>query len=351
MVRGLGVCLAALLVAALVPAAQGGLIFTAQDISTTGGSTTLAPAGPAGPNTVYTVVGDGADIWTAADHFQYYWAMTSADAVGNSDFLATVRLRSQGNTNTWAKAGIMARESTGDTAHYEFTAVTPGNGIVAQFHSPAGWVGSTLTTTNSSTPDLWVSLLRATDTFSYMWSLNNDNGTAGDPTDDYAAAWSAAYTRAHGDDMPGAVLLGLADTSHSTGNYSTDIFDHFEIKAPRGVLSVVSGSILGGAYPEELITDTLVSTLEGEATWSLYDLTVSQLLGTGTTNVGAPGANASFGIGALSAGIHDLQLTVGWAGMTYVYQGEFEGMPEPTTCLLLGGGLLALVRRRRQRKS
>jgi len=54
----------------------------------------------------YTVNGGGADIWYTSDQFNYvYQSLTG-------DLTLTARVASQQNTDGWAKAGVMIRETT-----------------------------------------------------------------------------------------------------------------------------------------------------------------------------------------------------------------------------------------------
>src|ERR1051325_10079280 len=53
----------------------------------------------------FTVMGSGADIWVTADEFHF----VSTPLTGDGSI--TARVVSQTNTNPWAKAGVMIRES------------------------------------------------------------------------------------------------------------------------------------------------------------------------------------------------------------------------------------------------
>lgn len=84
---------------------------------------------------------------------------------------------------------------------------------------------------------------------------------------------------------------------------------------------------------------------------SLRVRTVGELLAYGNSNVGGPTTNGIFtGIGSSPGEQFDLRLTVDYLGSSAIYEASFAGVPEPATCLLLAGGLAALVRRRRARR-
>src|SRR5262249_26661747 len=79
----------------------------------------------------FTVNGGGADIWRTSDQFDYAYQTSTGDVT------ITARVASQQNTNAWAKAGVMIRETTDAASDYVFVMVTPGNGINMQYRSSA----------------------------------------------------------------------------------------------------------------------------------------------------------------------------------------------------------------------
>jgi hypothetical protein len=80
----------------------------------------------------FTIQGEGGDIWETTDQFHFVWQSLAAD--GN----VSARLVSQSNTDGWAKAGLMLRQSSDPGSPYYFTAVTPGNGITVQYRASQG---------------------------------------------------------------------------------------------------------------------------------------------------------------------------------------------------------------------
>src|SRR5207248_661150 len=88
---------------------------------------TPAPAGSASyASGQFTVKGSGADIWGGADEFHFVYQPLS----GNGTLIA--RVASQQNTSSWAKSGIMIRQSLAADSAHAFIALTPGNGAVFQ---------------------------------------------------------------------------------------------------------------------------------------------------------------------------------------------------------------------------
>ena len=74
-------------------------------------------------NGVFTVNGGGADIWGGSDQFNY----VSQPLTGDGSIVA--RVTSQSDTDPWAKAGVMIKQSTASGSTYALLAVTPGNGV------------------------------------------------------------------------------------------------------------------------------------------------------------------------------------------------------------------------------
>ena len=79
-----------------------------------------------------TVNGSGSDIWNAADAFQ------SVSQPLTGDGSITARVVSQTNTNVWAKAGVMFRETLTPGSTNAFAALTPGAGVVYQVRPSTG---------------------------------------------------------------------------------------------------------------------------------------------------------------------------------------------------------------------
>ena len=79
-------------------------------------------------NGVFTVTGSGDDIWNSADTFRFVYLTNSSACT------VIARVVSMQNSDGWAKAGIMARDSLDPGAANAFIAVTPGNGVTQPTH-------------------------------------------------------------------------------------------------------------------------------------------------------------------------------------------------------------------------
>src|SRR3974390_7906 len=88
------------LLALLSRAASGAATWVGQDIGPVGVAGSSSQSGD-----TFTVSGSGADIWGTVDAFQFDYQSLTGDAT------ITARVISQANTNAWAKAGVMIRET------------------------------------------------------------------------------------------------------------------------------------------------------------------------------------------------------------------------------------------------
>ncbi|MHC4207610.1 MAG: hypothetical protein ACYSTT_23390, partial [Planctomycetota bacterium] len=79
-----------------------------------------------GPLGTYTMTGSGTDIWETAD--EYHYAYKTLTGVGSIQ----AQVISIDNTNGWAKAGVMIRESLDPGSVHASMVVTPENGVSFQ---------------------------------------------------------------------------------------------------------------------------------------------------------------------------------------------------------------------------
>ncbi len=159
----------------------------------------------------FSVEASGADIWNNADEFHYVYQPLS----GDGEIVA--RVNSLQNTNAWAKAGVMIRESLAANAKHAFTAATAANGMVFQRRSSTA--GSSSSTKSSGSTPYWVRLSRSGDTFS---SAISSNGTS----------WTTIGTATIS--MATQVYVGLAVTSHNDGTLTTAQFTQVEVGTTSG---------------------------------------------------------------------------------------------------------------------
>ena len=163
-------------------------------------------------NGVFIATGSGADIWGTADAFRFvYQPLTN-----NCDISA--RVTSQGDTDPWAKAAVMIRDSLAPNTAYGLMAITPGNGFAFQYRSTNGISASGNVSGNAlnAAPNNWVRLTRTNDIFTAYESADGVSWTEeGTPT-----ALSLTNT---------VYYVGLAVCAHDDGALSTATFDNVTV--------------------------------------------------------------------------------------------------------------------------
>lgn len=142
-------------------------------------------------NGTFSQSGGGGDIWGTSDQFRY----TYATLTGNGSI--TARVDSLDNTDTYAKAGVMIRQSMAGDSQHAFLGIRPGGGIESVWRSAPG-ANSATVNNNASGP--WVRITRSGNTFTYQRSSDG-------------LTWTTLGTNTIS--MTGPVLIGLATTSHS----------------------------------------------------------------------------------------------------------------------------------------
>jgi subtilisin family serine protease/regulation of enolase protein 1 (concanavalin A-like superfamily) len=182
--------------------------WTGQDIGAVGVAGNATAAGG-----TFTVAGGGADIWGTADAFQF----VSQPWTGDGQIVA--RVATQQNTNGWALAGVMLRESLSPGARHATLLVTPSNGLA--FERRLTTNGSSVYTAASGTVPQWVKLVRAGAVITAYQSVDGVTWTSvGSDTLTFGAT----------------VFVGLAVCSHVTGVLGTATFDNVSITGSGALL-------------------------------------------------------------------------------------------------------------------
>jgi hypothetical protein len=147
----------------------------------------------------FTVKGSGADIWGTADEFRYVYQTAS----GNCEVRA--RVVTQGNTDPWAKAGVMIRETLGAASKHAMMVVTPGNGLAFQYRTSTSGTSTTIAGGSGVAP-YWVRMVRTGNT------LTGYKSTDG-------SAWTQVGSISIS--MASNIYIGLPVTSHLDGTLSS----------------------------------------------------------------------------------------------------------------------------------
>jgi len=160
--------------------------------------------------------GSGADIWNASDAFHYVYQTLTGDAT------IVARITGIGNTDPWAKVGVMIRESLDPGSRYADTILTPSNGALFQWRESTGGSSESSATTAAVAP-AWVKLVRSGDTFSGFVSFDGSTWTQlGSDTEI---------------PMGDPVYLGLCVTAHTTSAINSAMADSVSVSetaAPGG---------------------------------------------------------------------------------------------------------------------
>ncbi|MCX5643288.1 MAG: hypothetical protein NTZ17_01185 [Phycisphaerae bacterium] len=159
-------------------------------------------------NNAFTVSGSGNDIWNAADAFRFAYKKLS----GNGSI--TARVDSQTNTNGWAKAGVMIRETLEADSRHAAVVVTPSNGVSFPYRTATAGT-SAQTNIGSLAVPYWVKLTRTENVFKAEYSMDGKT-------------WTQVGTDTT-IPMGTSVYVGLAVTSHDAAKISTAEFSHVTI--------------------------------------------------------------------------------------------------------------------------
>ncbi len=152
------------------------------------GSFVEAPAG------TYTMTGAGADIWATADEFHFaFKEISGAGAI-------IAKVESVENTDPFAKAGVMIRDTLEPDSRNVAVLITPENGVRFQYRNTAGGVTDRSFKEGITAPQ-WVRLERTTG--GLVRAFYSADGST----------WTLLNMTVVSMDMP--VYIGLAVTSHN----------------------------------------------------------------------------------------------------------------------------------------
>ena len=168
-----------------------------------------------GPAGTYTITASGADIWNQSDEFHYaYKTLTGSGSI-------VAKVESVSDTDAWAKAGVMIRETLDADSKHAMAIVSYASGVSFQRRPETGGA-SYDDTTGGITAPYWVKIER---------------GLAGD---------FSAYTSANGStwqkqgvsepiQMGTNVYIGLAVTAHNAAETCKGVFTNVTITGNAGL--------------------------------------------------------------------------------------------------------------------
>jgi len=168
-----------------------------------------------GPVGTYTMTGSGTDIWDVGPgageyHDEFHFAYKMLTGAGS----IIVRIDSVENTNGWAKAGVMIRETLDGDSKHAFACITPDNGVASQGRIDTA--GASFNTNQSGvTTPYWVRLERS---ISGLFTVSHSaNGSTWQPV-------TGAIPQ--NIQMSANVYIGLAVTSHDASLTCQAVFSN-----------------------------------------------------------------------------------------------------------------------------
>ena len=156
--------------------------------------------------------GSGFDIWNSSDEFNYYYETNSTDKT------IIIQVTSVQNTDPWAKAGVMFRDSTAGGAEYVGLYENPNKQVEIQWrdstNAAANWAGSQVGDTVNAK---WLKLVKSGSTFMAYYAI-----TSGVPA---ATDWTLIGT--HTTTFTNSTYLGgVVVCSHNNGFLNTSTFSN-----------------------------------------------------------------------------------------------------------------------------
>ncbi len=237
----------------------------------------------------YFIDGSGADIYNTADAFQF----VNTTETGNATFVA--RINSIDNTNEFAKAGVMFRDSLNANGMFVAMLMTAGNGVRLETRTAVGATASIAASNTSLTLPCWVKLQRTA--ASSFTGYTSPDGTT----------WTQLGTATV--NLPSAAQAGLCVTAHNTGAVCRTIIENVFLSQTSLKFEAESLPVTAYSGPDwRIFTDTLCSGSEGSildsnAAGNYFTFTVPAITqGTYDVRVGVKKLNtrgiAQMGIGA-----------------------------------------------------
>jgi hypothetical protein len=233
-----------------------------------------------------TMSGSGTDIWDVADQFRFACKSLTGDAT------MVAKVESVGNTDPWAKAGVMIRESLDPGSRFAAVYATPGNGV--RYQARTLNAGTATSDTSVATPEqmalktpVWIKVERKGSSFSCFYSADGAKWTA--------MSWNPQTINM----TAGPVYLGLAVTSHNATATTTAVFSNISttgnvtgswqvqaigVAQPANDAAPLYVAVEDSAGKSKVIThpDPAATTL---ATWQQWRIPLSDLSGVKLTAV------------------------------------------------------------------
>jgi hypothetical protein len=155
-----------------------------------------------------TMSAAGHDIWDNADDFRF----ACKTLTGNGSVV--VRVESLVNTNAWAKAGVMIRQSLDADSKFAYMIVSYSSGVSFGWRQQTAGTCGSVSQAGVAAPQ-WVKLTRTGDALTAQYSADGKTWTDIKNTDGTVASTTVAMT--------GPVYIGLCVTSHNQAATTTAV--------------------------------------------------------------------------------------------------------------------------------
>ncbi|MDF7805978.1 carbohydrate-binding protein [Pontiellaceae bacterium B12219] len=215
-------------------------------------------------NGIYTVTGGGDNIYGTADNFYYVHKTHSNDGE-----IAT-QVTSVQNTDAWAKAGVMFRETDATGSKEVLVAVRPDRLVTMQSRSDNDGSTSSYGTFGDTIHAKWIKLERAGDLFTGSYSVDGQT---------WIPIQSVSVN------MTGDVLKGLAVTSHDDALLCTSTFNMVP-PAPTGFAAKVINASQIDLVWNPATSATAYNLKRSTASGGPYTLSAAELSSTNHTDSG-----------------------------------------------------------------
>lgn len=200
-------------------------------------------------NGVYTVAGSGFDIWGNGDQFQYLYQAASGDRA------IVARVKSITNTDPWAKAAVMIRETTATNSRNTTLFLSPGNIVSLQGRTNTAGLSGTVNTNGGIAPPEWLRLVRSSSLMNGYFSADGTNWT-----------WIGSQSNS----MATSYDIGLAVTSKNNNELNTSTFDNVSVSDAWTSQDIGLVGMAGGGTVDDS-TGTFTISGSGTDIWSTND--------------------------------------------------------------------------------
>jgi regulation of enolase protein 1 (concanavalin A-like superfamily) len=189
----------------------------------------------AGTNT-YTLSGAGADIWGAADGFQYAYTMLTGDGS------IVAQVTSMANFANYGKAGLMMRTSLDPGSAYAIAFLTPQGMLNFEQRTSADTSASTVKSQGTFAAPMWLKLTRSGNTYSVYY------GTDG-------LGWTLLGSSTFS--MGNTIYVGLITSAHSSSQLATATFTNVALTGTGNQAPAVAAAAAANPAPTTGATTTL----------------------------------------------------------------------------------------------